>query len=152
MNLDEYDIEKMSGDEVKEAVIHEMRQEQYNKFKMESKRIAENLIASNKCEYGNIWYDQIIQRYEWFVYPNEPSKRKEFYEKLERKYPLLSKDCIYRIIQFSLMEANNHRENEQRWRENRKTKIENAVAISLLVLLFVLLVFLIVINICKGTK
>lgn len=147
MNLDEYDIEKMSEDEVKDLVIHEMRKEQYNKFKIESKRIAENLMASNECEYANLWYDPIIQRREWIVYPNEPSKEKEFYEKLERKYPMLSKNCIHRIIQFSLMEANNREENERIERENRKTKIENAVVISLLVLLFGLLIFLIIINI-----
>ena len=151
MNLDEYDIEKMSGDEVKEAVIHEMRQEQFNKFKMESKRLAENLSASREYVLDT-WYNPIIQMYEWIVYPKDSSKEKEFYGKLEKKYPLLSRNCIHSAIQRSLTEANNHQENERRMRENRKTKIENAIAISLIVLFIGLLIFLIIINICKGTK
>lgn len=151
MNLDEYDIEKMPGDEVKDVVIHEMRQEQYNKFKMESKRIAENLMDSSEYVV-DITYNIVTKRYEWIVYPKDCFKEEEFYEKLEKKYPLLSKNCIRRTIQFSLMEANNNKENERRNKENRKTKIENAIAISLLVLLIGLFIFLIIINICKGMK
>lgn len=151
MNLDEYDIEKMSGDEVKEAVLNEMRQEQFNKFKLESRMIAKNLMDSREYVVDML-YNPFIQRNEWVVYPKDSSKEKEFYRKLEEKYPLLSRNCIHRTIQHSLTEANNRQENERRSRENRKTKIENAVAISLLVMFFGLFVSLIIITICKGAK
>lgn len=151
MNLDEYEIEKMSGDEVKEAVLHEMRQEQFNKFKLESRMIAKNLMDSREYVVDML-YNPFIQRYEWVVYPKDYFKEKEFYEELERKYPLLSEICIHKTIQHSLAEVDNRKKNEQREKEIRKTKIENAVAISLLVVCIGLFIFLIIINICKGAK